>query len=324
MIAVIYAGVGILGYFLMRALTGVKITNVLADIIRALTGQAIVSVDKYRDNIAQEFARMPLHKKKKSKKYRYYCFVNDLLASFGLKEYGINVEGATIAVFLIVLTLCIVVSVITNNIAFAIFMPFLLMPLVIAFAFLASRMKVRKRKQDLLDAMDMLCAVMSDGILLAVKTNLLQFPESVKPYFEKFVKNIELLNISVPDAVGILNSDVGSLYDDFCASVINFETSRANGMETLFNFYIIENAQTLERDRRLKRMSDEANMDYFASMGLIGLFGFFANIVMGSEDSIWSKPFGTFVLIAMIVAAVAIFIYIQYLLSKPFIYTEKK
>lgn len=324
MIAAVYLGIGILSYFLMRTLTGVKLFPLISDIMHAITGHAVSSVDRYRDNIAQEFARMPLHKKRKSKKYRYYCFVNDLLAAFGLKEHGINVEGITVAVFLIVMTVCIVLAIVFNNLAYAIFLPLLLFPLVVAFAFLGSRVKVRRRKQDLLDAMDMICAVMSDGFLLAVKNNLTQLPESVRSYFEKFVKNVELLNISIPDAVGLLNSDAGSLYDDFCASVINYEASRANGLETLFNFYIIENAQTLERDRKLKRMSDDANMDYFASIGLIGIFGFFANIVMGAETSIWGTPFGKFILIALIVSAVAIFIYIQYLLSKPFIYTEKK
>lgn len=324
MIGVIYFGIGILGYFLMRTLTGVKLMPLLSDVIHALTGQAVESVDKYRDNIAQEFIRMPLHKKKKSKKYRYYCFVNDILASFGLKEHGINVEGITIAVFLVILVVSIIISLLANNVLYAIFLPLLLAPLVIALAFLGSRVRVRRRKQALLDSMDMICSVMSDGILLAIKNSLGQFPESVQHYFEKFVKNVELLNISIPDAVGILNSDVGSLYDEFCASVINYEESRANGLETIFNFYIIENAQTLERDRKLKRMSDDANMDYFASIGLIAVFGIFANFVMGASVSIWEQPIGKVVLILMIVAAVAIFIYIQYLLSKSFIYTEKK
>lgn len=324
MITIIYIGIAILGYFLMRTLTGVKLMPLVSDILHALTGHAVNSVDKYRDNAATEFARMSLHKKRKSKKYRYYCFVNDMLAAYGLKNYGINVEGATISVFLIVMVLCIILAAINQNLAYAIFLPLLLMPLILALTFLGSRVKVRRRKQDLLDSMDMICSVMSDGFLLAIKNNLEQFPESVRFYFEKFVKNVELLNISVPDAIGILNSDVGSLYDDFCASVINYEASRANGLETIFNFYIIENAQTLERDRKLKRMSDTANMDYFASLGLICLFGLFANSIMGSSESIWVTPFGKFVLIALVVAAVAIFIYIQYLLSKPFIYTEKK
>lgn len=144
-------------------------------------------------------------------------------------------------------------------------------------------MRVRKRKIELLDAMDILCAVMTDGILKAVKENYAQFPIDIQEYFKKFVSNIELLNMSVPQAVQELNEDIGSLYDEFCDSVITYEANRARGMETLFNFYISENGKTQARDRQIKRLSDSANMDYFASLLVIILFGVFSSVFLGGR-----------------------------------------
>lgn len=322
----IFFGVGILGYFFMRTLTGLKIMPLLQDMLTVFLHGAIKSADKLRDDTDHEFSRMSLDQKRKSKKYRYYCFVNEILAAFNLKDKGINVEGATLAVLLIIFAISVAISLITNTIWYVIILPVMLIPLTVAVIFLLSRMRVRKRKQELLDSMDILCSIMTDGFLKAVKESMSQFPENARPYFDKFLKNVELLNISLPDAVKILNNDVGSLYDEFCDSVITYEANRANGMETLFNFYISENAQTLERDRRIKRMSDSANIDYFASIGAIAVFGVFASTTLAGDSSsgnIWETVFGTIVLAGLLAAAVAIFIYIQYILSKPFIYTEK-
>lgn len=314
--------VGVLGYFLMRMVTGVKITEVLRDLVRWYAGGLAGASVKYANKTKLEFERMTLDKKHKSKKYKFYCMMNEVLSAFGLRERGVTVEG-TVAFFIVgSMLLAFVIAAITSKV----FLFFLLSPVIlvviIAGIFLMSRIKVQRRKQMLLDAMDVLCAVMSDGILKAVKENVGQFPEEIRFYFDTFVKNVELLNISVPKAVNMLNESIGSLYDDFCDSVITYERDRAKGMEELFNFYIIENSKTLARDREVKRISDEVNMDFFATTGCIVLFGAISSNALGTA-AFWGTFAGTLVIILLACFGIGVFIYIQYLLSKDYIYTEK-
>lgn len=308
----------------MGMVTRVNLLHVLRDMLRAFTKGLSGKSKEFHEDTHQQFERMTLDQKRKSKKYSYYCFMNEMLDTFQFKEKGITVEGATIGIFVIWLAIGLVFSLLTVNVLFAILVPILAFPTTLAGMFLASRVGVRRRKQMFLDSMDILCAVMSDGFLKAVKNSILQFPEEVRPYFERFVKNIELLNFSMPDAVRQLNREIGSLYDEFCDSVITYEANRATGMETLFNFYIEENAKTLERDRAIKRMSDAVNMDYFASLGVIILFGVITTLLLTGGPGLWIKPIGIFIAILILIGAIAVFIYIQYLLSKAYIYTERE
>lgn len=319
----IFFCIGILGYYLMRTLTGIHIFSLIHEVFVTLMQGAIKTGEHYRETTAQSFSRMSLDQKHKSAKYKYYCFINEVLAVFGFKDKGVNVEGFTIALVLVSVVIGVVVALITSSVLYAFLLPLLLLPLFISFIFLASRVSVRNRKVELLDAMDILCAVMSDGILKAIKDNYLQFPEDIRPYFKRFLTNVELLNVSVPQAINNLNNDVGDLYDEFCDSVITYEANRARGMETLFTFYISENGKTQARDRRIKRMTDRANTDYFASIGAIAVFGIFSTTQLGTSNNLWATPFGRIILIALIVSAAVIFIYIQYLLSKPYVYTER-
>lgn len=313
----------VLAYYLMRMITHVKITGVLHDLIKFYTKGLVNASESYADKTQLDFERMSLDQKHKSKKYRFYCLMNEILAAFGFRERGITVEGFVVTLAVLSILLAFVVAALISKVfVFFILAPALFVVLIAA-VFLMSRMKVQRRKQMLLDSMDILCSVMTDGILKAVKENTAQFPEEVRFYFENFIKNVELLNISIPKAVNILNSDIGSLYDEFCDAVITYERNRAKGMEELFNFYIIENSKTLARDREVKRISDEVNMDFFATTGCIILFGAMSSSALGTTP-FWSTFTGVLIICLLAGLGIATFIYIQYLLSKDYIYTEKE
>lgn len=320
----VFIGILILGIIFWGTIFHINIFKVLNEILRAFTRGAANGSKEYHEDTHQQFERMTLDQKRKSKKYKYYCFMNEMLDTFQFKERGVTVEGITIGLIAIWVAIGVLLGILTSNVAFIILLPILAFPTTIAGMFLASRVGVRRRKQMFLDSMDILCAVMSDGFLKAVKSSMLQFPEEVRPYFDRFVKNVELLNISLPDAVRQLNREIGSLYDEFCDTVITYEANHALGMETLFNFYIEENAKTLERDRAIKRMSDAVNLDYFASLGVIVLFGAVTTLLLTGGPGLWAKPIGLFIGVLILIGAVGVFIFIQYLLSKAYVYTERR
>lgn len=319
----VFVGILLLGLVFFGVLFRVNVVHTINGILRAFTRGAAKGSKEYHEDTHQQFERMTLDQKRKSKKYKYYCFMNEMLDTFQFKERGVTVEGITIGLLAIWLAIAMLFGILLSNVAIIILLPILAFPTTIAGMFLASRVGVRRRKQMFLDSMDILCSVMSDGFLKAVKNSMLQFPEEVRPYFDRFIKNVELLNFSLPDAVRQLNREVGSLYDEFCDTVITYEANHAAGMETLFNFYIEENAKTLERDRAIKRMSDAVNLDYFASLGVIVIFGVITTLLLTGGPGLWFEPVGIFVAILIIIGAIGVFIYIQYLLSKAYVYTER-
>lgn len=312
-----------MSYFLFRTITGVHISEEIGELIRFFTRRLVHKTEVYAETTHIAFKRMSLEEKRKSKKYKFYCFTNDILAAFGFKEHGVTVEGFVVSIIIFSILAAIALAMMMNAAYLCIFFAPMIFVIAVAGVFLFSRMSVSRRKQMLLDSMDILCSVMTDGILKAVKENIQQFPGEVQPYFERFLKNVELLNFSVPDAVSALNNDVGSLYDDFCASVITYEVNRASGMEELFNFYITENAKTTARDREVKRMSDSVNLDFFATIAAIAMFGALSSGIMGTS-SVWGTPIGIIIIGLLVCMGIGVFIYIQYLLSKDYIYTERK
>lgn len=320
----VFVGIIVLAIIFMCTLLRFNLFGYLRDMMytfnRAISGKS----REFHNDTHYQFERMTLDQKRKSKKYAFYNFINEVLAVFQLKERGITVEGFCIGIVVIWFLVGLLFTIVSTNLVFVFIIPLLAVPTTIAGIFLASRVGVRRRKRMLLDSMDLVCAVMSDGILSAVKGCLMQFPDEVRPYFEHFIKNIELLNMSVPDAVRTLNREVGSLYDEFCSSVIIYEENRATGLSTLFNFYIEENAKTLERDRAIKRMSDAVNMDFFASIGAVILFAAITSTTMTGGAGLWIQPVGIVIAIILLSGAVGVFTYIQYLLSKPYIYNEKE
>ena len=188
----------------------------------------------------------------------------------------------------------------------------------LAVLFLLSQISSRKRKKCLLDAQNILCSVMNDGIYTAIASSYKMFDPCVQAPFKRFLTNVDYLNMSVVEAVQKLNADCGSLYDDFCQTVIDFEITRAPGMDQLFSMLIVDNAANLRRDKILTRMSDESNRDFFMSCLILILFNVFNAISTPNGIKFFTSFIGEILVFSLFIAAMVVFTIIQYILAKPF------
>lgn len=313
----------VLSYYIMRELTGVRITEVLVDFIAwALSFLSKTSRQEYLKS-KQEFSRMSNIQKHKSWRYRYYAFVNDLLICLNLKSIGITVEGISIVIGLCALALTFGASMVINNIVLFIITFAITYVGIFAFLYLISRIGYRERKKEILETLDILCSVMSDGIVLAVKSSMHLIPPSIKPYFSKFLINIENLNKSMEESVMILNDDLGELFDEFCETVIMFEHDRAPGMDSLFSFIIADNAKELLRDKKIERESNKVNKDFAATCILLVLTVLYTIASYDFVRGVYQSSLGQFLLIAYVLLGLVVFIFTQYLMAKPYRYKEK-
>lgn len=313
----------VVSYYIMRELTGVHITDVLTDFIAwSLSFLSKKSRDEYLKS-KQEFSRMSAVQKRKSWKYRYYAFINDLLVCLNLRPLGITVEGLTIVILLCTVVISLCATVIINSF-FLFCIAFMILYVgIVAFLYLVSRIGYRERKKQILETLDILCSVMSDGIILAVKGSLHLIPPSIKPYFNKFLLNVENLNKSLEESINILNDELGELFDEFCETVIMFEQDRAPGMDSLFSFIIADNAKALLRDKKIERESNKVNKDFAATCILLVVTVLYTVTTYDFVREIYAGSFGQFLLIMYVLLGLVVFIFTQYLMAKPYRYKEK-
>lgn len=313
-----------LAYLFCRLLFGVSPIKTLREVLSS--GKVYTKDVAKRIHVSTniQFERMSVEDKHNSKKYRYYSFITDLLFAFDLKDRNITVEGFTIALCIFAL----VVSFLAAFLLQMVFLFFVLAPVVftssLAVLFLISQLNARHKKKCLLDAQNILCAVMGDGIYLAVKSSYKMFDPCVQAPFTRFLTNVDHLNMSVVEAVHKLNEDCGGLYDDFCQTVIDYEVARSPGMDELFSMLIIDNSANLRRDKVLARMSDECNRDFFASCIVLAVFNALLAYSTPGGIEFYTSTAGVIMILGLGVAAMIVFTIIQYILAKPFYYKESE
>lgn len=310
-------------YFYMRERTGVHITVVIADLLNKLFGSLRKSSQHQTLKTEREFGRMSNAQRSKSIKYRYYEFINDLLIALRFREYGVTVEGLTIVALLATLIISILTQAVMPGFIMFILMFCCVYVTIVAALYIVSRIGAQERKKDSIATIDILCSVMQDGALIAIETSLTLIPKSVRPYFEKFVRNVNNLNYSVEDALISLNNDMGTIFDEFCETAIQYERDRTPGMEMLFTFIVSDNAKMSARDVKLRRAMDAANRDFFSScLLMLGMLGYTV-VTYDYVRELYTTTFGHFMLMIYFVGGLITFILMQYILGKRYKYKEK-
>lgn len=314
----IWAGT-ISAFMFSRELTGVHITQYFEKFIQAFLG--IVS-KKARDaaiNNKRKIDTMSVLQRKKSKLYRYYSFVNEILLDMNWKQRGVTVEGLTAVVFLGTCIVCTAGFVVLQNLFLVLITSALAFVMILAFMFLMSRVGHRRRKKLLIQAEDLLCSSISVGLVKCVEDNLKQIPYELQSEFQTFLDQYTMQNMPIEKAVNNLNNNLGSKFDKFCDKAINFEKSGANkGMQDLFRYNIEENSFTSELDMMCEVAFADMNMDFFASTCVIMGYVFFTITSVPFVGAFYTTGFGKAMIIIYAVILCVGFIYTQWLQSANF------
>lgn len=324
---VLAAAILVVGYLFLRSYTKIYLGELLLTKFLQLFGFSTKWLqDAARDRATKSklrFSRENKAQREKDKLYQYYTFVDDILVSMHLREIGITVEGFTIVCGMI----AILISVLCWFVVKSIFMVLIVFGIVyvalLASMYLKSRMGAMERKKYLLTTIDMLCSNMSDGILKAVQDNIRLIHPSVRPIFQRFIRNVTVLNVSTEDAVIALNNELGSTFDVFCETVILYERDRAPGMDVLFSFIVADNAKETLRDVKIQRSSDKVIKDFFASCAILLGVMLYTILSFDFVGQFYASSLGQFILIMYAMSALVVFIITQVIMGKPYIYKEK-
>lgn len=318
----------IVGYLFLRSLTGIYLGEFLLQAVFGLFGFST----KWLQNASKEYAtksklrfsRENKAQREKDKIYQYYRFVDDILASMGLRQFGITVEGFTIICAFLSFCIAALIGVTMQSIFMALVVFGVGYSSILALVYLKSRLGAMERKKQILLAIDMLSSNMSDGILHAVQNNIGLINPSIRPSFKRFIRNITVLNISVEEALFQLNNELGSNFDTFAETVAMFERDRAPGMDVLFSFIVSDNAKETLRDVKIKRASDKVIVDFVASCGILGGVLLYSLSAYDFVRAFYDTPVGRIIFIGYIVSALLVFITTQVIMGKPYIYKEGK
>lgn len=268
----------------------------------------------------EKFSMMSKKEKLKNSSYKFYSFVNEILLDIGWRDKGITVEGFNTFIDLIVGVLAIVFYLWLKNLFFTAIVSGVIFILMYAVVFLLSRLHHTKRKNALMDAEDFLCSSMSQGIVQAVEDNYKMMDKSIQPIFEDFVRSIYDRNVDVYTAIDTLNEKCGEQFDDFCEKAKAYERERRPGMEDIFQYNIAHNAFVRELDRECSKAFSAMNKNFLMSIGII--LGFICYNMLSYADirHFYFSGFGKALLVFYFVIVALVFVYIQYIQSKPFKY----
>lgn len=315
--------VAVYTYLFIRYITGLHILEILDDLISKLFKTTRKHSARQFIINSENYGKMTYDQKQHSWGYKYYSFILELLFAFDFKNKGITVEGFSTALAMIVIVASIVIAVLLRSVFIFFVLPIILFATMLAVLFLISRYSNISRKSQLLDAMDLLCSSMHMGFTRAVEENIAQFGQEIQAPFKKYLYNIQYMNISLNDAVTILNSEIGMLYDDFCKSVKQYEQAKAPGMLRLFAFQINENGKMRLRDTMLLRSTSILIYDYLACiMIMVGLI-LFQGFAQGAFETFYSNTFGQMILFGIFISALLVFIIVQCVIGKPYKYKEE-
>ena len=325
---VVGAAVIVVGYMFLRAYTGIHLGEWLLQAIFGFFGFSTKWLQsasrEYATKSKLRFSRENKAQREKDKIYQYYRFVDDILASMGLRQFGITVEGFTIICAFVSICIAAFIGVTMQSLFMALVIFAVGYSAILALMYLKSRLGAMDRKKQILLAVDMLSSNMSDGIVAAVQNNMNLISPSIRPSFKRFIRNITVLNISVEESLFQLNNELGSTFDTFAETVAMFERDRAPGMDVLFSFIVADNAKETLRDVKIKRASDKVIVDFVASCGILGGVLLYSLSAYDFVREFYGTPFGRIVFIGYIVSALLVFIITQVIMGKPYIYKEGK
>lgn len=314
----------ICAYFLASTITGLTLSSLMRDLLDWTLDKAMQTAGDMTLKNKRKFNMMNKDAKKKSKMYRYYTFLNEILLDLGWRQVGITVEGWTVIDAVLTGAACITIFGVTRNFLVALYLFFVIYACSIAVLFSVSRYGNMQRKKKLIACENLLCGNISVGIIEAIEKNISLVDVSLQPALTRFVERVVLQNIDMYRALQLLNQEMGKQFDDFCSKVYIFETEHKPGMEDLFKFNVEHNAEVQETDRIAEVKFKEMNVNFFVCAGIVIAFLILSCLSMPDVLRVYMTPIGQMLIAFYISILAGGYIFTQYLQSKEFEYKPKE
>lgn len=249
------------------------------------------------------------------KKVKLYRFLNDLTIDLGVKK-----RGASPYEFLFIVAVLDVFATFTlcKMIFGGFFIAFLMYPItllaVICILYTRANIAHDARIEAVIEAENIICNNIANGVVPAVKSSIDVMPSQVKGNFKDFIDNVESKNYHIRTALMELNSQLGSIADDFIKKCIVFETEEEHGIAGMFTDVVEINNIRMEMRTEMKRRFEQVTNEFIigAMMELVFLGGVIA--IYPEVQYFYLKIiFGQLILALDALILVLEFVYITYL-----------
>lgn len=310
------ASIIITSLLLMSKVAGVKVYGVIQGFLRGFVrvfGKLVYRTEKkyHRD---YEIGKI----NEKTRKVKVYRFLSELTIDLELKPLGATPYQFLFIVILGAFFLSLVIC-------RALFGGFLLVPVMfpIVFAGVMSILYTRAniahdgRIEDVIEAENIICNNIKDGVVVAVRNSVDMMPISVRGYFKDFLDNIEHKNYHIKAALMDLNNHLGSISDDFIKKCIIFETEEEHGIVGMFNDVVEINNIKMEERTDMKRRFEEVVTEFVIGATMIFVFLVGVMVVYENVANFYLRnPIGQIILALDILLLISEFVYITYLRAK--------
>lgn len=239
----------------------IKIKDLIGKAVNGITGFLGITAGKYQDYIAM----MNSYRRDKNIIYKYHFMMNVAIESLGLR----NITNVQTVTFFILVGSAVATSLLTIGMNLAVSI-LLYITLVIFFHLLlvfVSRSRTIKRSIALMDAEDILCTSMEDGIQVAVDRNIKAIDPAVRYMFEEMRTEINLKE-PMGTVLDNLNTKAGKQLDSFCQTAYNHYRDNDPIALTAFSDNILRNSK-----RRIAIAQQQANYSASLRWYFIGLLG---------------------------------------------------
>ena len=315
LVIVMAIAAGIFGGYFCKFVFRISPIDSIIMLFRIIAGDTKKEVSRLNTSMRARTMRMSREEKKKSWRFKYQSMINEILLDMGWKQMGIGIDAITVFALAIAVILSALGFLAMRSIIMTIMLFFSTYVVIIVALFTISRGRHRNRKALIIQAEDMLCASMHNGLIEAVKTNISQFDPEIRDEFQAFLDDINC-NMPIVEAIDRLNDRIGSKFDNFCEKAKDFSTNYQPGSEDNFLFNISSNAIETELDNEIYQYAESANMDYFATLGLLVVFFFATNSMYEEMTDFYFKGAGKFLLMFYLMFALAVYVYTQWQVSR--------
>lgn len=214
----------------------------------------------------------------KTKRVAIYRFLNDLIIDLGLKK-----RGATPYEFLMfVIVIAALIALVGCELILGSFILGIIM-FPIIFAALMCGLYTRAniahdiRIEAVIESENIISNNIKDGVMVAVRNSIDLMPEVVRPEFRDFLDNLEHKNYHIRTALLELNTNLGSISDDFIKKCIVFEMEEEHGIAGMFRDVVEINNIKTELRNDMKHKFEEVSAEFI--MGASMIFAFLIGVL---------------------------------------------
>lgn len=300
----------------LEYLLGISLPEALMEIFHASKRKLYEETETAAYANEHKFKLMSNARRNKSKLYKYYSFINDILLDMGWAQVGVTVEGLTVIVLLATILVDLLGALVIKNALVAVLLFIVTYVTFIAALFAFSRHGHMVRKRFLIDAENILCSTISLGLERCISEAVPKIDKSVRAPFLRFLDDVQVQNMPMDIALYTLNRGLGSQFDSFCDKALSLYTVYSQGTEDSFSFNVRNNALEVKLDTLAEDTFSRMSTQSMRAISIVIAFVGFSIGLFPDVRRFYLSPQGIPVLVGYGMMGALLFIYIKWVQSR--------